>query len=365
MDRPIQKTKLPVLPMSPMRKTIQTEKKIPMSKTSQKTPLPQISKTSQKTPLPQISKTSQKTPLPQISKTSQKELPPMSKTSQIKKKTPLPEISKTSQIEKKTPLPQISKTSQTKKKTEPKLIQKKNIRDQNLSKEIKMNRMEVLPKDVKEKIINELSPSEFVKFCSSEADKSFCDKNEVWLRRFRKDFTFLASYFSDLSVDAKNRYLEVFRRVSENAEKLSKIILDSFGKFQKYLTKEYKDELYKQYYLYTMQSLEYILDQEARDRDNIEAFTSDYGLGPTRDLLPNLLNDEYFNDYWYDTIIDKTQNFNVEMMKYLGLFEYDEYSPMGSPNLPIVGRLPVGSPEFGRLPTINSLPRSPLGSPKF
>jgi hypothetical protein len=249
--KPTQKTKLTVLPMSPMRKTSQTEKKT---------------------------------------------LPPMRKTSL---------------------LPPMRKTSQTEKKID---LEKK-IKEQNSPKEVRKNRMENLPKDVKEIITKDLTPWEFVQFCTSETDKTFCSKNDVWVRRMKKDFDFLVPYFSDLSYNAKNRYLEIFHKISKNSERLSKAVLDTYGDFQVNFRDEFKYSLYINFYNYSINSLKNILEKNEKDEENIKRSTVFFGLGPLNLFIPPLLRDKSFSKYWLELINEIMIPFNIDMIKYLGLFQ--------------------------------------------
>ena len=46
--------------------------------------------------------------------------------------------------------------------------------------------LQEIPKDIIEKINNELSVKDFLNFC--EANRKFCDREEIFNRRFKKDF---------------------------------------------------------------------------------------------------------------------------------------------------------------------------------
>ena len=106
--------------------------------------------------------------------------------------------------------------------------------------------MEIIPKDVVEKITNELSPQDFINYCRS-MKSSVCKSNEVFFRRMQRDFPFMN--FSSSRNDAKKVYLKIFSEFSEIAEKVTKITLDANGEsFSKYLTLEYKKDLYLFYY---------------------------------------------------------------------------------------------------------------------
>jgi len=76
--------------------------------------------------------------------------------------------------------------------------------------------MESIPIDIREKIINELSPRNFIITCSSS--KSYCN-NDIWGRRFEREFGFLIRYYPDLQTNAKYRYLDVVKTISIYTEK--------------------------------------------------------------------------------------------------------------------------------------------------
>ena len=84
-----------------------------------------------------------------------------------------------------------------------------------------MSRIETIPKDVVEKITNELSPTDFVNFCSN--NYSICNFNEVYFRRMQKDFPFVIEYYPDINKNAKYIYiLKYFQRFRKQLKNLQK-----------------------------------------------------------------------------------------------------------------------------------------------
>lgn len=130
--------------------------------------------------------------------------------------------------------------------------------------------METLPKDVVEKVVNELSPSELINFCISSASKNICKDNAFWSRRFKKDYSFLVPYFSDLSTNAKKRYLETFLSISQEAEKAMKKIIDWYGEefVKNFLNYHYQDHVYTFFYNYILDGLKHIVNNGNREELN-------------------------------------------------------------------------------------------------
>ena len=108
--------------------------------------------------------------------------------------------------------------------------------------------MEAFPKDVQEKILNELSPEDFVRLCGKKGDilsEKICNDNEVWFRRLHKDFGFLSDldYLSkrmNQSTNYKNLYLQVFSEFSKAIENIHDNIIKALGDgFMRFINKEY------------------------------------------------------------------------------------------------------------------------------
>lgn len=102
--------------------------------------------------------------------------------------------------------------------------------------------MEIFPKDIKEKIVNELSPE---RLCAKKEDvlsERLCNDQLVWLRRLQKDF----GYKLRQEKNYKNIYLEIFTTMSKSIENIYKNILKTLGdKFLKFVSKDFTIELYQ------------------------------------------------------------------------------------------------------------------------
>ena len=133
--------------------------------------------------------------------------------------------------------------------------------------------METVPKDVVELMTNDLLPQELVNFCISNIHpnvKQLCNDNAFWVRRYNKDFRYFATiHFDDLNTNAKQRYLQLFTLVSREAEFAAEYILNLYGDIKKFLTKEYKDNLYNYFFRHIIEIFEEISDLRNTDRDDI------------------------------------------------------------------------------------------------
>jgi hypothetical protein len=119
--------------------------------------------------------------------------------------------------------------------------------------------MDLIGKDVSEKILNELSPIDLVKFCSAWKEgeerrlgsvSQICFSQEFWRRRFLKDFEFFFNTLdSDILEDKflsdpKKYYLEIFQIFAESTEEYYQYakneLLESLWK---HFNDEYKNTL--------------------------------------------------------------------------------------------------------------------------
>ena len=175
--------------------------------------------------------------------------------------------------------------------------------------EMNKNLIETLPKDVIEKITKELSPQDFVKFCSN--NYTVCNSNDVFYRRFMKDFPFIKNLFDDWNTNSKQRYLEIFQKFSKVAEDMTQIVLNEFENISKYMNSEYKQDVYK--FLFNMliahandsfADVEIDIDSEfLYDKYYIDSFNENFIPMKARD---NADNNEYF---WTDFLTLNSNNF--------------------------------------------------------
>lgn len=109
-----------------------------------------------------------------------------------------------------------------------------------------------LPKDMINKLTEELSPNELINFCASKSSKNLveiCNSREFWLRRFQKDFGFLLPFYPEIALDPKKDYLLLFSKISQVVEKSTQNVLNLYGDYVKqFLQKEYKNMVYQYFY---------------------------------------------------------------------------------------------------------------------
>lgn len=214
-----------------------------------------------------------------------------------------------------------------------------------------------LPKDVSEVTVNNLSPQELINLCASEARPDFkrmCDSNDFWVRRWEKDFPVLKDTPFYNKFEAKNKYLQLFSSISEGAEKMVETILLIFGDFRNFLTKEYKQILYKYFYDHILNLLNTTSKKEV-DEDyfyelgyggiNLSNFKKSY--------IPEFVRNDrnYYDEFWSDVLSEVT-SIIVRIIKNLKLFKLKQSQIIPSPSLS------GGFPELPRIP-------SNLGSPRF
>jgi hypothetical protein len=151
--------------------------------------------------------------------------------------------------------------------------------------------MDLIGKDVSEKILNELSPIDLVKFCSvwkeEKGTGTACFSQDFWRRRLQKDFGFLfsennknngnqelwnkfpqlqpvLSYMGEIEIkqqllsDPKNYYLSFFQILSKYTEEFYNLAKDViFGPLWSHLNDEYKNNLFEKIYQSLHRDLEY------------------------------------------------------------------------------------------------------------
>lgn len=114
--------------------------------------------------------------------------------------------------------------------------------------------METLPKDVAIEMALNLSPPDFISFCStSKAQNRICNSNDFWRRKLEKDYPEELLQFYQTGepiVNPREVYINKFtflsRKIEEFVEELiEKIFQKNFSKF---LTIEYKKEIYSRLY---------------------------------------------------------------------------------------------------------------------
>ena len=104
--------------------------------------------------------------------------------------------------------------------------------------------MDKLPKDMIGKLVDELSPQDFINFCASNTSENvtrICNMNELWDRRLRKDFPYIMNKFPEFGKeDAKTSYLSLFQRFSKMCETFTEIVLRDYDEARKFFSPEFQ-----------------------------------------------------------------------------------------------------------------------------
>lgn len=184
-----------------------------------------------------------------------------------------------------------------------------------------------LPKDIIEKITNELSPSDLINFCSSKIDgkvEAMFNSNDFWLRRIKKDgFDKMLSNMRNMKENAEKRYLDLLSKILERVEEITDNIMNLYGDFKKFLIVNYRETIYKVCYEYTIQCLNYCITSSQDSNinsiddlnDYITNFTYDYIEEKFRPLFPTQIYNEVFSNLYNDVITN--YKFNTMMFSYL------------------------------------------------
>ena len=112
--------------------------------------------------------------------------------------------------------------------------------------------MESLPKDVAIEMALNLSPPDLINFCAtSKTQNRVCNSNDFWRRKLEKDYPEVLKTTDKIIEYPREVYIYKFTYVSRSLEKLQeKIITKSFPyRFSRYLTDEYRKDLYMSLYL--------------------------------------------------------------------------------------------------------------------
>ena len=119
---------------------------------------------------------------------------------------------------------------------------------------IKKRQMESLPKDVAIEMALNLSAPDLISLCStSKTQNRICNSNDFWRRKLEKDYPeeLLQFYQTGEPVDnPKQVYVNKFTFLSRKIEEFVEELIEKiFNKnFAKFLTGEYKKEIYSRLY---------------------------------------------------------------------------------------------------------------------
>ena len=194
--------------------------------------------------------------------------------------------------------------------------------------------MDKLPKDLINKLIDELSAHDFINFCASDISanvRRICDMEEVWIRRLKKDFPKIVNEFPKVVVSPKIVYLELFSKISKLAEEFVETVLREYGETRKFLTHEFSPFLYKIFYeliTYTItKALEGGYDNKDKDESWVNESVSDSyfskkWIKTLYKYLPGIRKREVdslyaYQDKWEEEIKDPLQDFTQNILDFL------------------------------------------------
>ena len=182
--------------------------------------------------------------------------------------------------------------------------------------------MESLPKDIQEKILNELSVTDFIKMCGQNdvISQKVCNDEQVWRRRFERDCGPLIPDIQHLlkeGKDYKTIYLEIFSKVFKTAEELKEAVLNTIGKhFEQFLTQEYKEKLSKFLNYYVFSFLLYILSDKRYKLGLINMDVITYGYyNKSRKSFATMIPGD-IDDSWRRNIFPSLLNFLEDVFFY-------------------------------------------------
>ena len=196
--------------------------------------------------------------------------------------------------------------------------------------------MNTLPKDMVGKLIDELSPQDFISFCSSNVDPNvtrICHMDEIWVRRLQRDFQLLVIKFPNIIRMPKTVYLKLFTDISKLAETFTKKVLRGYGKVRKFLSSEFNNFLYTEFYNISLDVLKNALHENAWENfkdlhynsfqdyvsDSVEeSFRENYVIDFFQEYFPgDSTFDGELNDVWKRHIQNPLKKFVEETIDFL------------------------------------------------
>ena len=188
--------------------------------------------------------------------------------------------------------------------------------------------MEKLPKDMINKLIDELSPQDFINFCASNTSNNIiriCNMNEIWLKRMQRDYPFIVAKLEKNRLDnSKEIYLQIFSRIAKFAETFTELVLNEYGQVRQFLSSAFKVLLNDHFYKLAVEAIKDVFADEDFGDDNT-----------IHDMVPDTFfkfadfQEAYFrNDdlnHWFDEIVDPLRELVREMVGYsLGVYEFEK-----------------------------------------
>lgn len=102
--------------------------------------------------------------------------------------------------------------------------------------------MEKLPDDLLEQILNYGSSQDFLNMCI--VYPKFCQKEDIWMRRFKKDFgPFLIYIKQEHLKNIRQTYLNFVKKFDETVNEIFNLIIRTYDNIVKFLTKDFFDRL--------------------------------------------------------------------------------------------------------------------------
>lgn len=166
--------------------------------------------------------------------------------------------------------------------------------------------MEKLPNDILSEIALKLEFEELFKFCltNKRFNRVIYNSQPFWFRKFHKDFPIFVKLYLDLNVNAKQRYLEIFHKISIHTEKMVNEVLIKIQNISKYLSSEYRKDLHK--FLFNMLSQV----RKPISYDNFYLDISKYIEIFQSNFIPIIGQDRKNGDYyWGDFIFENIEFF--------------------------------------------------------
>ena len=176
--------------------------------------------------------------------------------------------------------------------------------------------MENLDIHGRREIILNLAPSDLIKYCSvnKKANKEICDSDSFWRRKLEKDYPeeMIEVRKKGIKVikNPKKIYMRRFTSVAYKIEKFIPVLINfHFGeRYNQFLSKEYKEELFKGIYTGYENIKKYDFSKNPND---IEGFKSDIMVDEIAEFLPS--PEGYETTYlqtkeFYDVILAKFIN---------------------------------------------------------
>ena len=188
-------------------------------------------------------------------------------------------------------------------------------------------KLESFPKEIIEKIANELSLTDLINLhhsqLSSNIEKIY-KTNDFWFHRFFNEFSFLIPQFPDVKYRAKCRYFYIHFKISDHSKDLVEAFLQVLGKFSENLKDDYKEKLYWHIYNRDAELLEHLVKNQKYINDEDDFFTEVFEfsyLDNFDDIFPIEIRDHKF---WMDFETENIDNFAMSFAKYLRIIPHDE-----------------------------------------